>query len=151
MIRRPPRSTLFPYTTLFRSLDDVRGVGDDLADRLLQRRLREVVADDAALVGPHGGGLESHRVRELGADHGDERQHEQDEEERESTLVVKGLPRRSAHQPHGWVPTRSGTVNGGRAWARPPIVPPTLMRMARGRRLVTSVSHVACHAPPSSR
>src|SRR3712207_8372799 len=29
MIRRPPRSTLFPYTTLFRSLVDgvVRGVG----------------------------------------------------------------------------------------------------------------------------
>src|SRR5256885_9857279 len=25
MIRRPPRSTLFPYTTLFRSLDGVRG------------------------------------------------------------------------------------------------------------------------------
>src|SRR3712207_8983960 len=24
MIRRPPRSTLFPYTTLFRSRDDVR-------------------------------------------------------------------------------------------------------------------------------
>src|SRR5688572_31242289 len=24
MIRRPPRSTLFPYTTLFRSLDDLR-------------------------------------------------------------------------------------------------------------------------------
>src|SRR2546430_4260851 len=24
MIRRPPRSTLFPYTTLFRSLDHVR-------------------------------------------------------------------------------------------------------------------------------
>src|SRR3712207_7562924 len=35
MIRRPPRSTLFPYTTLFRSVrvaDDVRGVhrGEDL-------------------------------------------------------------------------------------------------------------------------
>src|SRR3712207_8716449 len=28
MIRRPPRSTLFPYTTLFRSLGDV--VGADL-------------------------------------------------------------------------------------------------------------------------
>src|SRR3712207_9538053 len=26
MIRRPPRSTLFPYTTLFRSLPDVRVV-----------------------------------------------------------------------------------------------------------------------------
>src|SRR5438876_8925296 len=25
MIRRPPRSTLFPYTTLFRSPDSVRG------------------------------------------------------------------------------------------------------------------------------
>src|SRR5256885_11326169 len=24
MIRRPPRSTLFPYTTLFRSVEDVR-------------------------------------------------------------------------------------------------------------------------------
>src|SRR5258707_11764303 len=27
MIRRPPRSTLFPYTTLFRSLQLARGVG----------------------------------------------------------------------------------------------------------------------------
>src|SRR5437868_12969493 len=28
MIRRPPRSTLFPYTTLFRSKDDGAGVED---------------------------------------------------------------------------------------------------------------------------
>src|SRR5205085_12687026 len=28
MIRRPPRSTLFPYTTLFRSRDDRVGAGD---------------------------------------------------------------------------------------------------------------------------
>src|SRR3712207_7912068 len=28
MIRRPPRSTLFPYTTLFRSRGDARGEGD---------------------------------------------------------------------------------------------------------------------------
>src|SRR3712207_9544954 len=27
MIRRPPRSTLFPYTTLFRSLRIYRGIG----------------------------------------------------------------------------------------------------------------------------
>src|SRR3712207_6939807 len=26
MIRRPPRSTLFPYTTLFRSVEDRRGI-----------------------------------------------------------------------------------------------------------------------------
>src|SRR2546427_11949502 len=30
MIRRPPRSTLFPYTTLFRSIEDVSG--NQLAD-----------------------------------------------------------------------------------------------------------------------
>src|SRR5262245_65555530 len=30
MIRRPPRSTLFPYTTLFRSLGDVDGAGSAL-------------------------------------------------------------------------------------------------------------------------
>src|SRR3989441_6075158 len=29
MIRRPPRSTLFPYTTLFRSLPDEIGEEDD--------------------------------------------------------------------------------------------------------------------------
>src|SRR3712207_7931367 len=29
MIRRPPRSTLFPYTTLFRSEHDERGVARD--------------------------------------------------------------------------------------------------------------------------
>src|ERR1051326_6820045 len=31
MIRRPPRSTLFPYTTLFRS-DDLRGKNPDASD-----------------------------------------------------------------------------------------------------------------------
>src|SRR3712207_7081597 len=37
MIRRPPRSTLFPYTTLFRS-----GAGDELGHLPLARRLAEV-------------------------------------------------------------------------------------------------------------
>src|SRR5256886_10754047 len=45
MIRRPPRSTLFPYTTLFRSLHhrgdrrvvvEAFGVGGDFLDRLVQ-------------------------------------------------------------------------------------------------------------------
>src|SRR2546427_4602240 len=36
MIRRPPRSTLFPYTTLFRSHLDVRRAPGD-ADRRAQR------------------------------------------------------------------------------------------------------------------
>src|SRR2546425_7260515 len=35
MIRRPPRSTLFPYTTLFRSRGDLH------ARRLVERRLKD--------------------------------------------------------------------------------------------------------------
>src|SRR2546422_6958430 len=31
MIRRPPRSTLFPYTTLFRSIDESCGLGQPFA------------------------------------------------------------------------------------------------------------------------
>src|SRR3989454_11889574 len=32
MIRRPPRSTLFPYTTLFRSRNDSTGISDLVLD-----------------------------------------------------------------------------------------------------------------------
>src|SRR2546430_6492155 len=34
MIRRPPRSTLFPYTTLFRSVEDVRPRGRNRIGRI---------------------------------------------------------------------------------------------------------------------
>src|SRR2546422_10408809 len=43
MIRRPPRSTLFPYTTLFRSLPDHLPLLDVLAQVLL-----DASADDLA-------------------------------------------------------------------------------------------------------
>src|SRR3712207_7538032 len=33
MIRRPPRSTLFPYTTLFRSPDELKPFAEQLAGR----------------------------------------------------------------------------------------------------------------------
>src|SRR3712207_5727925 len=48
MIRRPPRSTLFPYTTLFRSVvgGDVAGAGDHQR-RLDLGRVRVHAADDA--------------------------------------------------------------------------------------------------------
>src|SRR2546430_6794476 len=36
MIRRPPRSTLFPYTTLFRSLEDRGAAGERLARSLVR-------------------------------------------------------------------------------------------------------------------
>src|SRR5258705_7777868 len=38
MIRRPPRSTLFPYTTLFRSVQVARRRGAHQPARLQQRR-----------------------------------------------------------------------------------------------------------------
>src|SRR3712207_6965377 len=45
MIRRPPRSTLFPYTTLFRSGRDLR------ASRRVRQRVAQVVQVRALAVG----------------------------------------------------------------------------------------------------
>src|SRR3712207_8218864 len=44
MIRRPPRSTLFPYTTLFRSLERLLGLGV-LTLRALRLRLADLLLD----------------------------------------------------------------------------------------------------------
>src|SRR3712207_7199656 len=53
MIRRPPRSTLFPYTTLFRS-DGLERIGREfLRDETDQRPSRAVVGDDVVSVGPY--------------------------------------------------------------------------------------------------
>src|SRR3712207_9441420 len=75
MIRRPPRSTLFPYTTLFRSTGTHRGnteaqirgmLGDDIVDRV--HVLNHDARDEDSLVwmGTHGNGvpvrLDRHRV-----------------------------------------------------------------------------------------
>src|SRR2546428_2613938 len=43
MIRRPPRSTLFPYTTLFRSGRD-RGPSADMANILSDAKKQQVIA-----------------------------------------------------------------------------------------------------------
>src|SRR3712207_8669419 len=68
MIRRPPRSTLFPYTTLFRS-DAMKPLACDVVPRAL------VVCDDERLlVGQHGEQLhEIVRVRVVVVDHEDAR------------------------------------------------------------------------------
>src|SRR3712207_8566604 len=53
MIRRPPRSTLFPYTTLFRSRQPARHVGRDAqlpGDQYAQPRVR--AGADARLGAP---------------------------------------------------------------------------------------------------
>src|SRR3712207_8355045 len=71
MIRRPPRSTLFPYTTLFRSVRAGRGLaracvlrsdGDDPVGRL-EGHVEEaglVVLDEAELDGRLEGRSEEH-------------------------------------------------------------------------------------------
>src|SRR5436309_11278781 len=50
MIRRPPRSTLFPYTTLFRSRARHLELGNDAVDTA------NVPVDGIAVVTAHGGG-----------------------------------------------------------------------------------------------
>src|SRR5256885_11677891 len=47
MIRRPPRSTLFPYTTLFRSHQDRRGGGSEMGTtQKADQRGKEQVEQD---------------------------------------------------------------------------------------------------------
>src|SRR2546425_2564220 len=41
MIRRPPRSTLFPYTTLFRSVNLMEEYFTELANAFVRGRLRQ--------------------------------------------------------------------------------------------------------------
>src|SRR3712207_7128149 len=54
MIRRPPRSTLFPYTTLFRSADGVAQVHGAAREAALgeQRERRPVVGRQRGLAAP---------------------------------------------------------------------------------------------------
>src|SRR3712207_8089258 len=54
MIRRPPRSTLFPYTTLFRSVTDVGST---------KRAVVEAAADERFIGGHPLAGAESAGVR----------------------------------------------------------------------------------------
>src|ERR1043165_8391912 len=55
MIRRPPRSTLFPYTTLFRSQHgDARIVGMAVAGDRMRLHGAEALAEGAELVGRQG-------------------------------------------------------------------------------------------------
>src|SRR2546422_11630658 len=64
MIRRPPRSTLFPYTTLFRSPSRL-ALLEEGADALLEV-LAQVAGEDEVLEAPGGLGGEQASRRFLG-------------------------------------------------------------------------------------
>src|SRR3712207_7957062 len=75
MIRRPPRSTLFPYTTLFRSPRPARDPAD--ADRRDRRRPRDARARERG-----DGDLQPHALLP-----GDARARGRDERDRKSTRL----------------------------------------------------------------
>src|SRR5256885_13220019 len=81
MIRRPPRSTLFPYTTLFRSLRP--------RDRLVLHLAGELLVVEAHVV-LHGVGLEDPAGeidRLVGAGHARQRLGEEGRRDRKSTRL----------------------------------------------------------------
>src|SRR5438105_11148888 len=60
MIRRPPRSTLFPYTTLFRSCDARHQRHETLERPAARRQVLELVARHSRLHGGAFGRSEEH-------------------------------------------------------------------------------------------
>src|SRR5258708_17066526 len=68
MIRRPPRSTLFPYTTLFRSDEQARA--DDGADAQHdERRGAERALEAVRLVARHAGHRRDRKSTRLNSSH----------------------------------------------------------------------------------
>src|SRR5260370_21780442 len=59
MIRRPPRSTLFPYTTLFRSAQEV-ALAEDARASLITERAVLLIADVQTRSEEHTSELQSH-------------------------------------------------------------------------------------------
>src|SRR3712207_7508075 len=76
MIRRPPRSTLFPYTTLFRSVRRNCLKFEPLVNGVLSKTRPRSGADEVVQGARHGGVvgrlLEEQRLREGGADRSEE-------------------------------------------------------------------------------
>src|SRR5256885_16983814 len=67
MIRRPPRSTLFPYTTLFRSVEVQQGLLDDVEHALARvQRTERVLVDQLHAAAQLAQGLAA-QARDLGA------------------------------------------------------------------------------------
>src|SRR2546422_2752006 len=75
MIRRPPRSTLFPYTTLFRSREVLRrvkhlGRDDALASGIEHDEIRVAADGDRALARIEAEGAGDRKSTRLNSSHG---------------------------------------------------------------------------------
>src|SRR2546430_128610 len=127
MIRRPPRSTLFPYTTLFRSrdqesADDVRHGGEQRDRPEDADGLRVLAARDRD--GPdHGdrrdrvGERHKRRVQQPGdpADHAQPDERRQHEDEHHRPVVVHGFRTSPA-----WVTHVSRVISSSKSRTRVP-------------------------------
>src|SRR5258707_2796785 len=69
MIRRPPRSTLFPYTTLFRSLAHTQHVGSRHPSGKRLFEIADVVIDNCGVFGDASLPLEIGRAHGLNSSH----------------------------------------------------------------------------------
>src|SRR3712207_8890296 len=65
MIRRPPRSTLFPYTTLFRSLTLKPGTHEGYVDWERAEAIRRMVSDNVPTSRHHGAPRSEEHTSEL--------------------------------------------------------------------------------------
>src|SRR2546430_7587493 len=100
MIRRPPRSTLFPYTTLFRSLRAPTAADSGgLRDRAVAARRRRGPAD----AGRAGAGV---TARERGGRRSEEHTSEL---QSQSNLVCRLLLEKKKKQPSKRSPTHAST------------------------------------------
>src|SRR5688572_32376681 len=97
MVRRPPRSTLFPYTTLFRSLGEGGGaavVADDRREDVhpcVRAAERQRARASAATEAERANVVEVHRTRAGGFDRGTRSEEHTSELQSQSNLVCRLL------------------------------------------------------------
>src|SRR3712207_8470539 len=71
MIRRPPRSTLFPYTTLFRSWEWLPKIDDDYSFQAMQLMMKDGIIKGLFCMGmnPAVGGQKDRKSTRLNSSH----------------------------------------------------------------------------------
>src|SRR2546430_11278080 len=100
MIRRPPRSTLFPYTTLFRSV-----VAVDVTEGPLKETVSSVEAEGGSIIGVPADITVSESVRERSEEHTSELQSQ-------SNLVCRLLLEKKKNSITRYTPCSNSSLRG---------------------------------------